>query len=347
MPAAKHLSTVPPEGLPQLFEQASQYRHWRFTQEELQNLREKVNREGVERAKQAFKEEWELNPQDGPPPEVECLTWEEQLKYCRFYEGKLVDYCNFFKFDRTVQATALAYFKRFYLLQTVMDYDPKLYLMTCIFLSTKTENSHMSLDNFLSKIPKSPSREKMLELEFTLSTGIRFEYMVHHPFWPLHGFFLDMQTYIQTSYPRTAHDHLFNRLQKSCERAEHFAKQATLSDLVFTHMPSQIALGCFMVAAKESDFVSDLEKYLVSRFHAEPEKLAQLRIKLDEIATELETDRTVDKATASQIAQKLRKCQNPAFDPDSALFKHRTAKEHGDHQGKNAKGEDVQQVVSA
>ncbi|KNC96162.1 cyclin ccl1 [Spizellomyces punctatus DAOM BR117] len=333
--------TPPPDAPPpQLFEESSQYRHWKYTPEELRELREKVNAEGAARVRKAFAEEWSVTKgAEVGPPEVDCITSEEQLALCRFYEGKLVHYCNYLKFDRSVQATALAFYKRFYLLNTVMDYCPKLYLMTCIFLSSKVENSHMSLDLFLGKIPNPPTSDKMVELEFTLSRGIRFEYMIHHPYWPLHGFFLDIQSYLASAHPRPAHEHLFQKLQKTYDRAQHFTQLATLSDLIFTHMPSQIALGCLLAAARETDFEKELDKYLAARFHADPERLVKLRMALEEVADDVTTqgDKAVNKEVAAQIANKLRKCQNPAFDPESALHKHKAQEETREREERHAK----------
>ena len=65
----------------------------------------------------------QLNKQQVQP--VEWVTVEEQLDYIRFFERKIMDYCQFFKFNETVQATALMFFKRFYIEFTIMDYEPK------------------------------------------------------------------------------------------------------------------------------------------------------------------------------------------------------------------------------
>ncbi|KAJ1342362.1 hypothetical protein BSLG_003047 [Batrachochytrium salamandrivorans] len=118
-----------------LYEQSSQHRHWQFTAEQLLIKRQHVNTEGVAQTLAALKMENQLKlstlPESIITPELEesqCISWTEQLEYCRFYEGKIIDYCKFFGFDKTVQATAIVFFKRFYLNNTVMDYDPKIIL---------------------------------------------------------------------------------------------------------------------------------------------------------------------------------------------------------------------------
>lgn len=89
-------------------------------------------------------------------------------------------------------ATAVMYMKRFYLSNTVMDYHPKDILLTCLFLATKAESEHMSIDQFVKEL-KLPSTASVLQLEFTVSQGLKFEYHVHHPYRPAYGLFLDMQ----------------------------------------------------------------------------------------------------------------------------------------------------------
>ena len=59
--------------------------------------------------------------------EVKFLTFEESEIILRFFERKLADFCNKFRppMPRNVFGTALQYFKRFYLYNSVMDYHPK------------------------------------------------------------------------------------------------------------------------------------------------------------------------------------------------------------------------------
>ncbi|KAJ3168777.1 hypothetical protein HDU87_000936 [Geranomyces variabilis] len=309
-----------PQPLPEPYEQCSQYRHWKHSAAELQHLRQKVNLKAAARVRKAVAEQQELTRI--PAPEPVCITWDEQLQYCQYYEERIRAYCRKLQFDRFVEATALAYFKRFYLRNTVMEYDPKLYLMTCLFIATKVESAHISLATFLENIHKSPSPDMMIELEFSLSKGIRYEYMVHHPFWPLHGFLLDVQNYISSTHPRPAHEHLFQKLQRCYSRAEQFASNATLTDLTFTHMPSQIGLGCLLAAARERDFEKELEQYLASRFHAKLDELVKLRIALDAVADAVVAQSTkppIAKEAAAAVFKKLQGCLNPEFDPESPL----------------------------
>ena len=55
------------------------------------------------------------------------LTPDEEFKFLQYYETRLWDFCRHFRppLPPNVSATALMYFKRFYLNNSVMDYSPR------------------------------------------------------------------------------------------------------------------------------------------------------------------------------------------------------------------------------
>ncbi|XP_022950747.1 cyclin-H1-1-like isoform X3 [Cucurbita moschata] len=66
-----------------------------------------------------------------------------------FYENKLQEVCNNFHFPRKIQATALIYFKRFYLQWSVMQHNPKYVMLTCIYAACKIEENHVSAEELV------------------------------------------------------------------------------------------------------------------------------------------------------------------------------------------------------
>lgn len=77
----------------------------------------------------------------GKPEEREehFLSHTQERTLLRFYELQLRDFCRRFtpSMPRATVATALHYFKRFYLRNSVMDYHPKEILVTCVYLACK------------------------------------------------------------------------------------------------------------------------------------------------------------------------------------------------------------------
>lgn len=77
-----------------------------------------------------------MQPED---KEEHFLSHSEERTLLRFYELQLRDFCRRFNppMPRATVATALHYFKRFYLRNSVMDYHPKEILVTCVYLACK------------------------------------------------------------------------------------------------------------------------------------------------------------------------------------------------------------------
>ena len=301
------------------------------TEDEIKQLRIKTNQQSVKTTKDALEQEAKLRKDQGLelelPNDLDYLEWNDQLELIRFYEGKIVDYCRYFSFDKTVQSTSIVFFKRFFLHRSVMDYLPASILVTCLFLSTKVENVSVTLEEFLSKIPKSPPSNLMVELELEVSNAIDFEYLVHHPYWALHGFLLDLQTHISqlnsdASRQAELKRKLFQAYQASVDLV---VGSYHTCDVCLMFPPSQIALAAFQeVAAKDASLSQTFVSFAADRFQNEPlEKIEWLQARLTAIRTALRKASTVavDKKRAIEIAAKLQKTRNPMFDPESLVFK--------------------------
>ncbi|KAJ3292471.1 hypothetical protein HK104_005279 [Borealophlyctis nickersoniae] len=196
--------------------------------------------------------------------------------------------------------------------------------MTSVFLSAKVENVLKPYDAF-KDIKNWPSRDVLLELEFALSRGIQFDYMVYHPYFPLRGVMLDMQEHLKITRPRGELSALFQKLFDSAESAKEYVNAAILTDLIFTHSPAQIAWGALLAGAKKHDFDDDVERYISARLVEEsPERRVEFRSRLQEIAEQsrmqIECDQKALKAQAGEIDKKLKDCRNPEFDRASLIY---------------------------
>lgn len=52
----------------------------------------------------------------------------------------------------SVRWIAFAYFKRFYLHQSAMEYFPKSVMMACYYLAAKIDEFNISIDNFVNNL---------------------------------------------------------------------------------------------------------------------------------------------------------------------------------------------------
>ncbi|KAH0553669.1 hypothetical protein KQX54_003330 [Cotesia glomerata] len=114
-----------------MFSTSTQKKYWIFSDEkDLTALRQKANAAYVDKYGS------KMTPEER---ELYFLSDTEERMLLRFYELQLRDFCKRFSppMPRATIATALHYFKRFYLRNSVMDYHPKEILVTCVYLATK------------------------------------------------------------------------------------------------------------------------------------------------------------------------------------------------------------------
>ncbi|KAK9475002.1 cyclin-like protein [Dipodascopsis tothii] len=272
-----------------LYRQSSQFRLWSFTRPELDEARRKVNARAVERLRR--------NSGDAGAS-IEFLTPEEELELVLFYCGKAQDVAGIYKLSSQIKATAISYLKKFYLRNSTMDYHPKNVMYTCLFLATKSENYFISIDNFSAMLPKVTSQD-ILELEFTVAQALSFTLSVHHPYQPLHGFFLDMQATLPGSVDTVGPAH---------DAARKLVSSSLFSDAALLFTPPQIAL-CAMDMVNSDILREYLEKKFVGKNEAMHKEL--LRI-IDEIKPYMDNAvRKQSKDRVTAIDKKLYFCRNP------------------------------------
>ncbi|KAI9305465.1 cyclin-like protein [Cunninghamella echinulata] len=300
---------------PSLYEESSQYRHWRFSPSELWEIRQSCNTSAIKRIRENIEQDKKARTIDESDnnKEPDYLTADEQVKLCRYYEQQLQIICAFLKLPNTVMATGVIYMKRFFLRNTAMDYHPKDVLLTCLFLATKVESERISIEEF-GKNLRLPNTDMILQLEFTVSQGLQFEYFVHHPYRAAYGYFLDVQYTKEGQLDPTIDMGL---LKETYGEVNNIIKRILLTDLPFIYQPAQLAIAAFIIAGKNNGFDLRMRTYLEHHFDKElSDTLYTMTILIDEA---LEENAQVPKDIATEIDLKLRSCMNPATNSESAL----------------------------
>jgi cyclin H len=191
--------------------------------------------------------------------------------------------------------------------------------MTALFLAAKCENSTISLKEYLSKIPNAPPPEKMQEFEFKFSEGISFDYFVHSPYWAVHGFYLDMQAWLSSDFNKDVkmQKDLLSILSLATEKVTNIL----LTDLILLHTPSQIGLGCFVDAAKETGLEELTDGYISHCLKSESvEILVELQVILTSVSSTLSKFTSPQAKDAKRVDLILKQSRNPAYDPESPLY---------------------------
>ncbi|KAF7583055.1 Cyclin, N-terminal domain family protein [Clavispora lusitaniae] len=297
-----------------LYRRSTQYQVWSFTASELERKKAAANEKGraaaVGRFEDAFKaleaEKPALVASHGAQLRgcIELISLEEEQKYLSFFCGQIVQICTHFQMPTQVKATAISFFKKFYLVNSAMEYRPRNVLYTIVFLAAKSENHFVSIESFCSKIPNTKPQD-ILELEFAVLQSLRFTLLVHHPFRPLYGFFLDFQHVLlhpEPVFPSLSVDTIGNLYDTA---KKWLNDHALLSDASFLFTPPQIALAALYAVDPKLT-----EKYLRRKFAKERKQ--EKAVKLEPVKEENESANGKDEPSKENGA-----CENGNKEKDS------------------------------
>nr|XP_043621586.1 cyclin-H1-1 [Erigeron canadensis] len=241
---------------------------------------------------------------------------EEQLLRA-FYEYKIQDVCDAFKFPPKIQATALIYFKRFYLQWSVMEHHPKDIMLTCIYTACKAEENHVSAEELGKGIDQ--DHQVILNNEIVVLQSLGFDLIVYSPYRSIDGFINDMEDFIYS------HNGQLQHLKDLHETAKMVADTTMRTEAPLLFSPGQLALAALRRANAEHQVV-DFERYMnniLSRQH--PTRPAhELTLHLNAIDQLVDKLSTPTAAEMKHIDRKLKYCRDPGSHDKSKKRKHRS-----------------------
>ncbi|GFQ06189.1 cyclin-h1-1 [Phtheirospermum japonicum] len=243
-----------------------------------------------------------------------ALKTEEEQLLRAFYEFKIQDVCDAFKFPRKIQATALIYFKRFYLQWSVMEHHPKNIMLTCIYAACKAEENHVSAEELGKGIEQDHS---MILNNEMLSLG--FDLIVYAPYRALDGFIIDMEEFYDATMGQS------EMIKSLHESAKTEVDKIMRSDAPLLFSPGQLALTALRRAAAFHKVI-DFERYLnsmLSRQHP-AHNFSDLNLCLNAIDTLINKLETPTSKDVKHIDRKLKSCLDPSSHDKSKKRKHRS-----------------------
>lgn len=85
-------------------------------------------------------------------PVDQSLTMQEESILRRHHERRILRFVGRIGFPDKIAATAIAYFKRFYIDRSVLDYNPAVISMSCLYASMKIEEVILSADELVDRV---------------------------------------------------------------------------------------------------------------------------------------------------------------------------------------------------
>ncbi|XP_064295070.1 cyclin-H [Phalacrocorax carbo] len=282
-----------------MYHTSTQFQHWTFrSEEELERRRAEANRKFRGKAAASGKVQ---------PGDAVLLEPQEELAICKYYEKRLLDFCAVFKpaMPRSVVGTACMYFKRFYLSNSVMEYHPRIIMLTCVFLACKVDEFNVSSAQFVGNLRESPlgqekALEQILEYELLLIQQLNFHLIVHNPYRPFEGFLIDLKT----RYPMLENPEVLRKA------ADDFLNRVALTDAYLLFTPSQIALTAILSSGSRAGI--NLESYLSESLMLKEDKISLAKLleimkSMKNLIKKYELPRPEEVAV---LKQKLEKCHS-------------------------------------
>ncbi|XP_061338016.1 cyclin-H1-1 isoform X1 [Gastrolobium bilobum] len=229
------------------------------------------------------------------------LSIEEEQCIRVFYENKLQEVCNNFHFPHKIQATALIYFKRFYLQWSVMEHQPKNIMLTCIYAACKIEENHVSAEELGKGI--SQDHQMILNNEMIVYQSLEFDLIVYAPYRSVEGFINDMEEFCN------AGDDQLQMLKNLQDTARLEVDKMMLTDAPLLFPPGQLALA----ALRNSNAfhkVLDFDSYLSSIFSRQNSMhtMSELFESLNEIDSWVRKYKVPSEKELKHINRKLKSC---------------------------------------
>ncbi|KAK4118740.1 cyclin-like protein [Parathielavia appendiculata] len=250
------------------YRQTSQYQMWSFSPTQLAAMRENTNAAARTRiAERLASLPAASNTTSAPTSSVntpdpegasisalpEFLSAPEEAQLMNFYTLELLRAGDHAEMPDEIKATAAAFFRRFYVTNSIMTYPPQEMLIVALFFACKAEGSFISITEFGKQFGKD-NPEDILAGEFLLCQGLRFAIDVKHPFRALRGAVMELSTLPDIER---------NRLVAAEHRAREILRfSALMTDAYFHYTPSQIMLAALSLADR-----GVAERLITQTFH--------------------------------------------------------------------------------
>ncbi|CAO1375596.1 unnamed protein product [Diamesa hyperborea] len=290
-----------------MYHQSSQKKFWTFANEQdIQEIRVNQNKNFIDQNNGTGLQQQQIQSY--------FLTSEEEYMMFKYYEVKLRDFCMKFQppMPKYTIGSALHYFKRFYLKNSVMNYHPNDIIATCAYLSCKVEEFNVSITQFVANIKgdRDKATEHILSNELLLMHELNYNLTIHNPFRAIEGFLIDIKTRCQMQNPERLRPYI-----------DEFLDKAFSTDAVLIYAPSQIALAAVLHAASKEQ--ENLDSYVTkSLFEDAENKLIPLIDAVRKIRSMVKNKGDIpDKSAIDVIERKIKLCRNQANNPESDIYK--------------------------
>ncbi|KAG7603665.1 Cyclin-H1-1 [Arabidopsis thaliana] len=322
------------------FQTSTQRAKWIFTPQKLAERYKAANQRAVQMLEKCGTTQVEVDasgsltypkdkvgPGDQADKKLKPLSVDEERFMRAFYEAKVQEVCSAFAFPHKIQATALQYFKRFYLQWSVMQHHPKEIMLTCVYAACKIEENHVSAEEIGKGINQ--DHRIILKYEMAVLQSLEFDLIVYAPYRAIEGFVNNMEEFLQ------ARDDEIQKLESLLKGATAEADKVMLTDAPLLFPPGQLALASLRIANGVLGVI-DFDRYLeniVSQRNSEHTS-SELTKLLDNIEYLVKNYKCPSEKDMKHINRKLKSCLGHSSSHDESKKREKRSK-HKSHRSSN------------
>eukprot|EP01103_Thecamoeba_quadrilineata_P003109 TRINITY_DN1292_c0_g1_i1.p1 TRINITY_DN1292_c0_g1~~TRINITY_DN1292_c0_g1_i1.p1 ORF type:complete len:236 (-),score=57.77 TRINITY_DN1292_c0_g1_i1:41-748(-) len=183
-------------------------------------------------------------------------------------------------------------------------------MLTCIFLACKIEERSTDV-NEIALVAGLQKPQDILANELALVSGLRFHFIVFHPYHPLQSLISDLKANLRLEagkeFPTTLESD-----------ANQLAERSLTTDLCLTYSPAQIALGVLSKITEKHPHLP-FREYVETTYGSNP-VFSEVKQAIEKIKAALDSLTEVAKERVTAIDKKLR------MNPHSEIFKQTRAR---------------------
>ncbi|CAN6876999.1 unnamed protein product [Brassica oleracea] len=259
---------------------------------------------------------------DQPDKKLKPLSVDEERFMRAFYEANVQEVCSAFEFPHKILATALQYFKRFYLQWSVMQHHPKEIMLTCVYAACKIEENHVSAE----EIGKGIKQDHHVILKYEMAS-LEFDLIVYAPYRAIEGFIGNMEEFLQ------ARDDEIQKLESLLKAATGEADKVMLTDAPLAFFFALAALRIANGVLGVVDFDRLYLESIVSQPNSE-HTTSELTRLLDDIESLVKSYRYPSEKDMKHINRKLKSCLGHSSSHDESKKREKRSK-HKSHRSPN------------
>lgn len=279
---------------------------------------------------------------------VKPLSHQEESIIRFYHERRILHFVRQVRFHNNVGATAVTYFKRFFVDRSVCDYNPSVIALSALYAAFKVEEKIMTVDDLVAQFdsilngvrhntsrdvqPDSAdgcssrvSVDALLQTELSFLQMLRFHLICYHPFKSLRV----IEERLQSSQVlRRACDDDDDRVKQLLRRLSERArvvvrKRALVCDVMLTYTPGVVALGVAVMAARDEGVLDDGWGVLTAAgIEENGGQMKAVRSRVEKVIAEMDAVGKIsdDVKVVKEIEKRRRAAQKNENDPMSEEY---------------------------